>query len=163
MCEPRLPQTRARVGARGTALLVLAAFGMAGALRVMAAVAGWVSLVVPLVLAVLVVGVVVVPMVVRHRRLVAVDRSRRAVAAAELVRVQVVGKQQPRVTAGPTSVRVTLLEDPDYWRGAVWPSQRPALVQPAVERPRVRPELVAEQRRALEAPGEAVEVEGWLR
>jgi hypothetical protein len=110
MCEPR---RGVRVEARTTGLWVLAAFGAAGVLRVMETAAGWASLVMPAVWAVLIVGVVVVPMVVRHRRVV--RRSSRQAPSAVV-----------RVTAGPVPVRAVLLDDPKYLDGAV-DDQRPAI------------------------------------
>lgn len=65
MCEPA---TARPWNVAGTGMWVLAAFGCAGVLRVMAALAGWASLLVPALLTVAVAAVVVTPAVVHYRR-----------------------------------------------------------------------------------------------
>jgi hypothetical protein len=85
---------------------------------------------------VLIVGVGVGPMVVRHRRVV--RRSRQAPSAGR------------RVTAGPVPVRAVLLDDPEYWGGAVWTAE-----QPAGEQAR----LACVRRRAVEQRGERPAIE----
>lgn len=113
MCEPR--PARVRIESRGAALMVVAAFGAAGALQAMAAVAGWASLVMPALGTALILGPLVFGAVAAHRAGVARERARRRTRTASAV----------RVTARSVAVD----------RVQVWPSDRLAIEQPRIGAP----------------------------
>ena len=86
-------------GPRGVLPWVLAAFGVASVVQVLAAVAGWVALLMPAVAAVLVVASVVVP----------IAASRRAVRHRAPVRRRGRPWSGPAPVVEPAPVRVTVL------------------------------------------------------